>query len=308
MPSLTKVLVASDLHGSNRCFRKLLGLVSETRPDMVALAGDFSGKTLIPISRQRDETFTYVDADGRHHVRSREEMAALRSEWGDHGLYSVEVDEIPPNVEARRLWTAACAVRLKQWFDYGAKSFPGLPVCVIPGNDDAAAIVEVMSSHPWVKNVDCNVQIVGEYEVFGLGYSNLTPWATDRELPEDEIALRLTALGQQVGDMERAVAIVHIPPFDSGLDSVPALRVLSDGSLRPTGSRVPRGSPKVREFLAEFRPLLLICGHCHSASGIAEIYGTMCVNPGSAFQRGVLLARLVVLDGDRVVDHQRLVR
>ena len=51
-----------------------------------------------------------------------------------------------------------------------------------------------------------------------LSYANHTPWASPRELSEDEMYARLKLLMDQVEDPGRCILNAHVPPYDSGLD------------------------------------------------------------------------------------------
>ena len=128
------------------------------------------------------------------------------------------------------------------------------------------------------------VDIPGDLQLLASGWSNITPWSTPREEPEDVLEARLDALASQVRDPRRAVFMIHVPPHDSGLDTAPIL----DENLRPTISagdvlRGPVGSQAVRRIIERYEPLLGVHGHIHESGGERRIGRTLCINPG---QRG----------------------
>ena len=95
--------------------------------------------------------------------------------------------------------------------------------------------------------------------------------------------------------------MIHVPPYDSGLDTAPIL----DEDLRPTISagdvlRGPVGSTAVRRVLERHQPLLGVHGHVHESGGERRIGQTLCINPGSEANAGVLRGYLVDVDDDRV--------
>jgi Icc-related predicted phosphoesterase len=104
----------------------------------------------------------------------------------------------------------------------------------------------------------------------------------------------LDALARQVSDPRRAVFMIHVPPHDSGLDTAPLL----DANLRPTISagdvlRGPVGSTAVRRIIEEYQPVLAIHGHIHESGGERRIGDTLCVNPGSEANHGILRGYLI---------------
>ena len=111
---------------------------------------------------------------------------------------------------------------------------------------------------------------------------------------EDELYERLDALAKQVRDPRRAVFMIHVPPYDSGLDTAPIL----DENLRPTVSagdvlRGPVGSTAVRRVIEQYQPLLAVHGHIHESGGERKIGDTLCINPGSEANAGILRGYLV---------------
>jgi Icc-related predicted phosphoesterase len=92
-----------------------------------------------------------------------------------------------------------------------------------------------------------------------------------------------------------------VPPRDSGLDTAPLL----DENLRPTVSagdvlRGPVGSSAVRAAIERHRPLLGVHGHVHESAGHVTIGATLCLNPGSEADAGVLRGYVVDLGRDGV--------
>ena len=171
-----------------------------------------------------------------------------------------------------------------------------VPMYLIPGNDDEFAIDAVLNGSQYVPvNADGKVlDIPGGLQLLASGWSNHTPWQTPREESEDELYTRLDALAQQVRDPRRSVFMIHVPPHDSGLDTAPIL----DENLRPTVSagdvlRGPVGSTAVRRLIEAYQPVLAIHGHIHESGGERRIGDTLCINPGSEANHGILRGYLV---------------
>jgi hypothetical protein len=61
------------------------------------------------------------------------------------------------------------------------------------------------------------------FQMILLGWTNPTPWNTFRELPENELAMRVDELVAKVTDPSRTTFNFHAPPYRSGLDEAPGL-------------------------------------------------------------------------------------
>ena len=57
-----KMFFASDLHGSNVCFKKFVNSAKFYGVDVLVLGGDLTGKAVIPIAEQEDGTFRRAPA------------------------------------------------------------------------------------------------------------------------------------------------------------------------------------------------------------------------------------------------------
>ena len=315
--SRARVLVASDLHGSNACFIKLLNLAVEVSANAVAIPGDLTGKEAF-IGTSRGGRFEYRDSLGAWKNISLETFYSLKKQWSDRGIYT-RLLEGNINLTDQSYWEifSECKIRrLRQWLDYATEKIgrAGVETFLIPGNDDTEEITPVLEqSIPGVKSVDGIVCKWGPFPIFGLGYSNETPYLTARELTEEEIGEHLSGLGAEVKaqglSMRDAIALIHVPPVGTGLDIAPEVFTHEDGSFEIVpGAQKAVGSQAVREFILEAQPLCVFSGHCHDGQGVLYLGHTFCVNPGSAYQLGTLKAVLVVIEDGRVLSYQALMR
>ena len=82
------------------------------------------------------------------------------------------------------------------------------------------------------------------------GYSNPTPWNTERELSEAEIGRAARGDVGQVEDPANAVAVIHAPPAQTALDAAPELGDDLTPQGRPGRLQMTHvGSSAVREWL-----------------------------------------------------------
>ncbi|HRQ32064.1 MAG TPA: hypothetical protein PLM89_03060, partial [Anaerolineales bacterium] len=101
---------------------------------------------------------------------------------------------------------------------------------------------------------------------------------------------------------ENAIFNVHVPPYKSGLDEAPEL----DENLRPVlaGQALkPVGSTALREMIERYQPLLGLHGHIHEGRGATRIGKTLCLNPGSMYEQGVLLGTIVKLGKNKIENY-----
>jgi Icc-related predicted phosphoesterase len=148
-------------------------------------------------------------------------------------------------------------------------------------------------------------RISDEYEIVTSGWTNKTPWDTERETTEDELAQRIDGMLGQVQDMERCIFNLHVPPYNSKIDVCPKL----DADMRVVYSMgnpvmAPAGSTAVRDAVERHQPMLGLHGHIHEGRGEAQIGRTLCLNPGSVYSEGILNGALITLQDGRVRDFQ----
>jgi Icc-related predicted phosphoesterase len=308
-----RIYFATDLHGSEKCFRKFLNGGAIYGADAMILGGDIAGKAMIPLVR-RGTTMTARFQGAQHEfaVDEDERLAGFRRLVSDHGYYTVECE--PGELEARsadgtlaELELALHVERLRAWSSLAEErlSSAGVPLYWMLGNDDAPELAEVLADAPWGTYVDGAVVRIGDHELITLGYSNPTPWHTFRELPEDELEARLFDLCSGLERPESAILNVHVPPFDSGLDAAPLID--EELTVQTAGGETifaPVGSTAVRTVIEKIQPALSLHGHVHESAGFRQLGRTLAINPGSDYGTGALHGAIVTLDGEGVRSHQ----
>ena len=159
---------------------------------------------------------------------------------------------------------------------------------LMPGNDDPPQVAELINDSQVAVYAEGRcVQLDETHEMISLGYSNPTPWHTERELPEDALKERLEAMTPLVKVPQNLVVNFHAPPYDSRLDTAPELK--EDFQINTQMGQpvlVPVGSKAVRAYIEKHQPLLGLHGHVHESDGMSRIGRTLCINPGSAYRTG----------------------
>src|SRR6202521_6205926 len=85
-----RIFFATDVHGSDRCFRKFLAAAESYDADALILGGDIAGKGLVPI-RSTNGSLT-AKVRGEMVTVPRAEEDRLRAEINRLGFYSVITD------------------------------------------------------------------------------------------------------------------------------------------------------------------------------------------------------------------------
>jgi Icc-related predicted phosphoesterase len=137
------------------------------------------------------------------------------------------------------------------------------------------------------------------HEIVSTGWSNPTPWDTHREEDEDALLQRIEKIIPGLRDPGNAVFSLHAPPYGSGLDEAPELT--KDMRLAYAGqSLVSVGSKAVLKVIEKYQPLLGLHGHIHEGKGTRKIKRTLCINPGSMYEQGILQGAVVELKPGKV--------
>lgn len=272
--------------------------------DALILGGDIVGKAIVPLVRSgRTVTFHFQNRAERCPAS---EMSTVRDRIDFNGLYAWEAT--PEDVQrfgvddafADGVFRQVIVDKVRTWCDWAAERLPpDLPCVITPGNDDPLVIDDVLRDAERVECPEGEVVPLGPALLASLGTTNRTPWRTERELDEAELAAKLASLFEGLGTPERVVANFHCPPYRSGLDTVVKL----DDTFRPVVKHgrpveICAGSKAVRDVIRRFQPVIGLHGHIHEAAGVAKVGRTWCINPGSEYSAGVLRGAIVDLRAD----------
>jgi Icc-related predicted phosphoesterase len=311
-----KLFYASDIHGSEKCFLKFVNAARWYQADVLVLGGDLTGKVLIPLVRQGGGRYVAHFQGRRHDIDGEQERAEMEKRVRFNGFYPVALDRDEYEAAAAdqalrdRLFRLVVSESVRRWVEIADERLDGTDVrCVAyPGNDDEPWIDEVLACSQRIENADGRVLDLGDHELVGMGWANVTPFKSPRELPEEQLEARLDGLIRTMRAPERAIFALHCPPVNSGLDMAPKLRE-RDGELQvvaTAGHTVmePVGSVAVRNVIERYQPLVGAHGHVHESRAVARVGRSLCFNPGSEYSEGVLRGALVVLEPSRVVSCQ----
>jgi uncharacterized protein len=310
----TRIFFCTDLHGSDVCFKKFVNAADFYGTEILIMGGDVTGKMVVPIAQQPSGAYLTSFAGEDLEFTSEDEVASFTKQLADMGFYPAPMDEEQfrsikaSQDEQDRLFKELIRKRLEQWIEYveGKLRGTGVRVFAAPGNDDFFEVDELLASSNTIELLEMKVhRLTDEHEILTSGWTNPTPWNTERECSEDELAKRLESMFAEVTDMERCIFNLHVPPSNSKIDICPKL----DENMKVVydmGNPVmaPAGSVAVREAIERLQPLVGLHGHIHEGRGETKIGRTLCLNPGSVYSEGVLNGLLLTLAEGQVRDYQ----
>jgi Icc-related predicted phosphoesterase len=301
-----KIFYATDLHGSEVCWRKFLNAGPFYGVDVLICGGDMTGKAMIPIVR-RDGRYEVTLQEIPYVLETEAELEEMKRRIANRGYYPVVVspEEMAQLAADDRLvqrrFEEEILRTVERWMAMAEEKLAGtdLRCFVCPGNDDIFKVDEVIARSRVVEQGEARVIDLDGLTMVSMGWTNPTPWKTYREAPEEKLRERIERMVEQVPDLRRAIFNFHAPPYGSNLDEAPALdedmRYLHGGrAMRPVGSRA------VREAIAEHQPLLSLHGHIHESKGTVRLGKTLAVNPGSTYEDGVLQGAILEVDPKRL--------
>ncbi|MBI4769264.1 MAG: metallophosphoesterase [Chloroflexi bacterium] len=315
----TRVFYATDLHASERTFRKFINAGKFYDADVLIMGGDILGKMAIPIIREANGRYRARLMGQTEQVETEAELENLQARIGVLGYYYkvmgedefAAVQSDPAAVE--RLFHELARQRLEAWIDLAESRLAGTGIkCYVTGgNDDYADVLQALPPEGTRAISGCEGRVVpidDEHTMISVGYSTPTPWRTPREVSDDELGAMIEEMIARVPDPAKCIFNFHDPPVDSTLDTCPMLdwstdppsQIVRGGQVLLFGA----GSRSVRRLIETYQPLLGLHGHIHESPGVIRLGRTVCVNPGSEYGEGVLRGCLITLAGGEVDGYQ----
>jgi Icc-related predicted phosphoesterase len=304
-----RLFFATDVHGSETCWRKFLNSGKHYDADVIVLGGDMTGKALVPVVHDGGERWHATLLENRHDLNGEEEVAKFEQSVSRRGYYPFrttpeQVHELSRDeARANDLFHELMLGRVKEWIALADERIAGtgLRCFVCPGNDDQFEVDEIIGRARHVEACEGRVVDIDGFQMASTGWANRTPWNTYREEDEPDLAARIEKVVAGVtAPRERTIFSFHCPPYGSGLDEAPKLT--EDMRLEHAGrAPVPAGSTAVREAIERHQPALSLHGHIHEGRGNTRIGRTLCINPGSSYEQGELLGAVVDVDGGKKV-------
>lgn len=315
----TRLFYATDLHGSERTYRKFLNAGKFYQAQVLVMGGDIIGKLAIPIIREGDGHYRATLQGTTEHIDSEDGLKALIERLGLLGFYHKVMTEeefralAADQAAVDALFHSLARQRLEAWIELANTRLGGTGILcyVTGGNDDYPNVLEVMRTAGSQSFIDCEgtaVNLDDEHTMISVGNSTPTPWKTPREIPDEELGRIIDRMVAKVSDLHHCVFNFHDPPANSTLDTCPELDWTTDpptpvvkaGQIVMHGA----GSKSVRKAVETHQPMLGLHGHIHESSGAVKIGRTLCVNPGSEYGEGILRGALITLGSGEIKAYQ----
>ena len=294
-----RIFYASDIHGSDRCWRKFLNAAGFYSADALVLGADLTGKAIVPLV-ENGGTVRAQFLGSEHVLSTPEEVEALERRIADTGYYSHRCTEDEQaalrddSATLHALFVSKIVERLGEWMELADERLE-VPCYVNAGNDDPAEVDAVIEGSERVEFLEGRVvRMPNGMEMASCGYANITPWNCPRDVTEEALGERLEQVVSEVEDPEFSLFNFHCPPFDSVIDQGP--RLDEQMRLRQTAGGIEMhavGSTSCRAVIERYQPLMGLHGHLHESRGTFKLGRTLCVNPGSEYTEGVLRGALI---------------
>lgn len=310
----TRIFYVTDIHGSERCFKKFINAGPFYKAQILIMGGDITGKMVIPIVEQGDGTYIAQLVDRDRPVKNKEELEYIEKIIRDSGFYPYRVtkDEIEElqNDKAKidQLFSRLMCESLERWISIAEERLKGkgVDIYISPGNDDRFEIDDILRKSKLLMYPEGRViELDRFHEMISTGFANMTPWKCPRDIEEEELADKIQKMVSQVRDMKNCIFNFHCPPYNTPIDAAPKLDENLTPLLAPGGDLImtSAGSTSVRTAIEENQPLLGLHGHIHESKGMIRLGRTLCINPGSEYGEGILRGVIVDLSKKKIEDY-----
>jgi Icc-related predicted phosphoesterase len=306
-----RLYFTTDIHGSDICFRKFINSAKFYNAEVLILGGDITGKLIMPLVPVGSDNYVFTWHGEEHNV-SGTELIKAQKQLRDAGYYPAILtrEEVAllstDQSHVEELFVKLACESIQRWMDLAEDRLRGTDIeCYIsPGNDDPLAIDAILNRSRLVVNPEERVVMLrGEWEMISFGTTNITPWNSPRELPEDQLEVRLDVLSKQVKNHAKAIYNIHVPPFNTSIDKAPKLDSNLKPFIIPGGVQMTAvGSTAVTTIIKRYQPMLALHGHVHESRGNVKVGRTLCINPGSEYGEGVLRGALVQIGKKGIED------
>ncbi|MEM3697761.1 MAG: metallophosphoesterase [Candidatus Bathyarchaeia archaeon] len=314
----TRIYYCCDIHGSEICFRKILNVVKYDiyHASVVIVSGDLTGKVIVPIIKKTDSVFKTRFLGSDISISSENRLQEVVKQISDCGYYPYitdtnEFEELKKDKEKfLNIFSSLITKRMEEWVRLAEERLKDRKVkfFMIPGNDDDPKIIDVLKRSSIIIYPEYDVVMLDDFhEMISMGATNITPWRTHGEFPEDELSQKIENMVSKVKNINNCIFNFHCPPFNSGLDLAPKLNeelqpVIIGGEIL----KVPVGSTAVRQAIEKHQPKLGLFGHIHESPGDIYIGRTLCLNPGSEYSEGILRGYIIDVDKEKIIRYYRV--
>ena len=313
MSAKHRLFFVTDIHGSDRCFRKFINAAKFYKAQTLILGGDITGKVMIPIVNQGNGRWIADYLGESKEFNKEDKVTEFGKNLAEGGIYTItvsksEYEEMQAKKErVDKAFSESIRGSLERWLELASVRLKetGARCYISVGNDDDLVVDEILSEVTG-NIIFCEEKIVNidGHEMISFGTSNRTPWNSPREADEPVLKAKLEEMASRLEKPEKSIFSIHVPPIDSGIDAAPMV----DENFKPVMKgghpvMIAAGSSAVREVLEKYQPLVGLHGHIHESRGIYKLGRTTCINPGSEYGQGILRGAIVDIEESKVADY-----
>jgi|GEM_PF-413744 len=262
-----RLMFATDLHGSEVSFDKLVKQARKTSPDLLILGGDLFGNVIIAVERRGRDYFL----DGE-----KVDLEGVQGKSKESGFYLFvgtkdEVEELKSNKSLYHKELLRMAEeRVFRWTDHISKELDNRKVKVLwnLAHTDPLELDRALNS----AGVEVMEERIVEFRGMNIASLGLASGTEDgfRVAPDSNLYMKGKELLERC-ERGRTLINFHMPPLNTRLDE-----------SKVGGKRTHVGSKAVVDLIREFSPFLGLHGHVHDSFGQQRLGETLVVNPGSA--------------------------
>ena len=304
----TRLFFATDLHGSERTYRKFINAGKFYDVDILVMGGDITGKLLIPIIKEKNGHYRATVQGRVEQITTQEELDDLTNRLGVLGFYHKVMDEdefqalSADETAVNGLFHELAHQKLSDWVDLAEERLAGTgkKCFVTGGNDDDPEVLTAIKREGTRSFFACEGEVVNlddDHTMVSMGFSTPTPWKTPREVTDEKLGEMIEEMLANATNLNQTVFNFHDPPVDSTLDTCamldwdkdPPAQIIQGGQPVMYGA----GSKSVRSAIEKYQPMLGLHGHIHESQSVAKVGRTTCINPGSEYGEGILRGCLV---------------
>ena len=315
-----RLFYATDVHGSERTFRKFVNGAKFYKVDHLVMGGDIMGKFMVPIVDEGGGHYRVTLQEELTHLDGESAVQEVRERIETLGFYHVTVSEDElremqsdqANVDAT--FKRLAHERLERWVAMADERLAGTAVkCYVTGgNDDPQDLLDLLDS-------------IAQRARHQLRREDRHPRG---RLPDGELRLQQPdALADAAGDRRGACSsscsrrrsaasrTSRAPSSTCTCRPTTAPSTTAPSSTGPPTRRRRSSSPacpsrrrraarRCASVVEKYQPLLLLTGHIHESRGLVKVGRTTVINPGSEYGEGILRGCIFTLEPGKVVGYQ----
>jgi uncharacterized protein len=176
-----KFFFATDVHGSEICWKKFLNAAAFYKVDMVILGGDVTGKVMVPILEYQGYWELTLNGE-RVRLETRAELDDIQRKIRDRGSYPTvlapdELDQLKTEDAVDQRFTLEMTRGLDRWLDMADGKLRGgeIPCILNGGNDDVWEIDDIIERSPCASFAEAKVLDIGGFSLASCGWTNPEP-------------------------------------------------------------------------------------------------------------------------------------